>query len=460
MTIEDYLKGCPLCRTPAERFKKKGVDLCNFAIDCPVCGRFRITEEALVELMQMTRGFELVSGWVRERTLQSRPEAYVCSSGYASKPGGSDEFRIAEIIGSFAPQSPAETLDRALLNLAILSGAVGRAVKLDQDSRGAFFSVDTKQMMYYLTEMEKRGWFTHLEKMTPGEVTLSVEGWGRVAELRKVEEFRRIPMAVSPSSSESSGVAMSEPPPSTSKARPNVFICYAKDDADKARELATRLDRAGVDPWLDERKLVLGDDWEVEIRKAVAGADAFVVCLRPGFQEIGFRHREVRWAVEALEMRPIGAGFIIPFISEPCELPEFCKRLHAGGDLSKPTEFSELVRAIEKHCRVSLSTSASPPAVPLQTRPAVAIGSEEAEILRAAGAASGDLKGVVYRMRANSQTGPWIRTGTGEFLWPDDPVRTGAYIDALDSLVNQGLARHESEILYRLTRDGFKAINA
>lgn len=133
--------------------------------------------------------------------------------------------------------------------------------------------------------------------------------------------------------------------------RPTIFICYAKQDEQKAKELFRRLKATdAVDPWLDKYRLVLGDDWESEIRKAVNSADAFVACLRPGFDEIGFRQREIRWATAALELRPPGRAYIIPFVIEPCPLPEWCKKFHAGSYMSKPTTFRQLWAAIKKHC--------------------------------------------------------------------------------------------------------------
>ena len=122
------------------------------------------------------------------------------------------------------------------------------------------------------------------------------------------------------------------------------------------QDLYSYLKRAGAEPWLDKVNLVLGDNWERELKDAVLAADAFVVCLRPGFDEIGFRQREVRWAMEALELRPPGRGFIIPLIIEPCELPEWCRPFHAGSDRSRPTRFDEVLRAIEKHCNWKSST--------------------------------------------------------------------------------------------------------
>jgi len=139
--------------------------------------------------------------------------------------------------------------------------------------------------------------------------------------------------------------------------KPRVFICYVKQDSDTARWLYTRLAAAGVEPWLDDQKLALGDDWEREIRLAVAEADLFVACLRPGFDEIGFRQKEVRWALDALQTRPPGRGFIVPVVVEPCELPRWCQPFHAGN-ASEPTDLRAILDAISKHCRMELSPSA------------------------------------------------------------------------------------------------------
>jgi len=52
-----------------------------------------------------------------------------------------------------------------------------------------------------------------------------------------------------------------------------VFLCHAHADRDPVRGLpaGTRLTQDGVDrfAWLDKAKLLPGQDWELEIRKAV-----------------------------------------------------------------------------------------------------------------------------------------------------------------------------------------------
>jgi hypothetical protein len=50
-----------------------------------------------------------------------------------------------------------------------------------------------------------------------------------------------------------------------------VFLCHARADRDPVRGLYARLTQDGVDrfAWLDKAKLLPGQDWELEIRKAV-----------------------------------------------------------------------------------------------------------------------------------------------------------------------------------------------
>jgi len=48
-----------------------------------------------------------------------------------------------------------------------------------------------------------------------------------------------------------------------------VFLCHASQDKPIVRELYRRLNAEGwIDPWLDEEKLLPGQDWDLEIEKA------------------------------------------------------------------------------------------------------------------------------------------------------------------------------------------------
>jgi hypothetical protein len=57
-----------------------------------------------------------------------------------------------------------------------------------------------------------------------------------------------------------------------SKSPLKVFLCHASADTVAVRDLYTRLTQDGVDAWLDKEKLLPGQDWELEIRKAMREA--------------------------------------------------------------------------------------------------------------------------------------------------------------------------------------------
>ena len=47
-----------------------------------------------------------------------------------------------------------------------------------------------------------------------------------------------------------------------------VFLCHSSQDKPIVRELYQRLNTEGwIDPWLDEEKLLPGQDWDMEINK-------------------------------------------------------------------------------------------------------------------------------------------------------------------------------------------------
>ena len=58
-----------------------------------------------------------------------------------------------------------------------------------------------------------------------------------------------------------------------------VFLCHASADKPAVRKLYRYLRQRGVSPWLDEVDLLPGQDWQVEIPKAIFSSDVIVVCL-------------------------------------------------------------------------------------------------------------------------------------------------------------------------------------
>ncbi len=133
---------------------------------------------------------------------------------------------------------------------------------------------------------------------------------------------------------------------STAPKRPlKVFLCHAHADRDPVRGLYARLTKDGVDAWLDKAKLLPGQDWELEIRKAVREADVVVVCLSKQFNQAGFRQKEVRLALDTAMEQPEGEIFIIPARLEECDTLESLRRWH-WVDLFEDDGYEMLMRAL------------------------------------------------------------------------------------------------------------------
>ncbi len=123
-----------------------------------------------------------------------------------------------------------------------------------------------------------------------------------------------------------------------------VFLCHAHADRDPVRGLYARLTKYGVDAWLDKAKLLPGQDWELEIRKAVREADVVVVCLSKQFNQAGFRQKEVRLALDTAMEKPEGEIFIIPARLEECDNLESLRKWHEV-DLFEDDGYEILMRA-------------------------------------------------------------------------------------------------------------------
>jgi len=108
-----------------------------------------------------------------------------------------------------------------------------------------------------------------------------------------------------------------------------VFLCHASGDKPKVRELYRRLLAEGLDIWLDEAKLLPGQNWRVEIPKAVRNSDVVIVCLSQGsVSKEGYVQKEIKFALDIADEKPDGTIFIIPLRLDECEVPERLGDLH------------------------------------------------------------------------------------------------------------------------------------
>ncbi len=107
-----------------------------------------------------------------------------------------------------------------------------------------------------------------------------------------------------------------------------VFLCHSSQDKPTVRELYKKLHaEPWIQPWLDEEELYPGQDWNMEIEKAVEAADAIIVCLtKNSINKEGYVQRELRTVLDFADYKPEGTLYIIPVRLEECEPP---RRLRA-----------------------------------------------------------------------------------------------------------------------------------
>jgi len=133
----------------------------------------------------------------------------------------------------------------------------------------------------------------------------------------------------------------------------NIFLVHAHNDKEAVHKLYTRLIRDGVNAWLDVENLQPGQDWQNEIRKAILNSDVVIVCLSQGFnQQQGYRHEELKIALDKAKLLTNNEIFIIPVCLEKCDMPESLRHLHRV-DLFADGGYKRLIYALRKNTEVN-----------------------------------------------------------------------------------------------------------
>ncbi len=107
-----------------------------------------------------------------------------------------------------------------------------------------------------------------------------------------------------------------------------VFLCHSSTDKPTVRSLYTRLSsEKNIDAWLDEKKLLPGQDWDLEIKKALRDSDVIIVCLsRNSISREGYIQKEIMNALDIADEKPEDTIFIIPLKLEDCQTPRRLSR--------------------------------------------------------------------------------------------------------------------------------------
>ena len=103
-----------------------------------------------------------------------------------------------------------------------------------------------------------------------------------------------------------------------------VFISYVREDSDEVDDLRAALEAANIDVWIDKAMLFPGQDWKLEIRKAIEhGSLAFVAVFSDNSvqRSTTVQNDELLTAAEAFALRPVGSQWLFPVRLGDVEIP-------------------------------------------------------------------------------------------------------------------------------------------
>ena len=107
-----------------------------------------------------------------------------------------------------------------------------------------------------------------------------------------------------------------------------VFMCHSSGDKTLVRDLHRRLVADGINCWLDENDILPGQNWPLEIKRAIGRASHVLACLsQDSVTKTGYVNRELKFALECADERPEGAIFLIPVRVELCRVPDRLQHL-------------------------------------------------------------------------------------------------------------------------------------
>lgn len=127
-----------------------------------------------------------------------------------------------------------------------------------------------------------------------------------------------------------------------------IFLLYARSDKETVRRLYRRIVKDGASAWLDQERILPGQNWQSEIHKAIHRSDIVIVCLSRQFnKQGGYRHEELRIVLEKANSLPESDIFIVPARLERCNTPEPLRRWQRV-DLFEADGYKKLLKALKQ----------------------------------------------------------------------------------------------------------------
>ncbi len=104
--------------------------------------------------------------------------------------------------------------------------------------------------------------------------------------------------------------------------RPRVFLAYVQEDRVAVLRLYKALEASGLDPWMDRKKLLPGQNWKRAIERAIQLCDFFIAChSRRSVGKRGRFQSELHYALDCATRTPFEDTWLIPVRLDECRVP-------------------------------------------------------------------------------------------------------------------------------------------
>jgi hypothetical protein len=126
-----------------------------------------------------------------------------------------------------------------------------------------------------------------------------------------------------------------------------IFLSYASPDYDRVHDYYVALLSDGLDPWLDKEKLVAGQNWDFEIKRALTRAVIIVVFLSENsVSRRGYVQREIRIALDQAQTKLQEDIYVIPVLLDEVSIPSQLESIQVVGAAAEDP-YKQLSAAIE-----------------------------------------------------------------------------------------------------------------
>jgi hypothetical protein len=143
-------------------------------------------------------------------------------------------------------------------------------------------------------------------------------------------------------------------------AAPRVFIIYAKEDLEKAREISSLLREHGLDTWLDVDRVQAGQIWKKAVVEGLENSAMAIVLSSENLSKSSFAMEELNRALGRLESKDSTISPVIPVKIDHSDIPKLLSHIQYV-DMEDKDASDYLIKSVEGAMRRIAGPSARLP---------------------------------------------------------------------------------------------------